>query len=308
MGGITLFEGKPIEKLIQVISQGIGTLYRPRAIRKEADAEAYKIQVIEKAKTIADAENKLIEFEMLNAIEQKILFKEHRKQNNIDNIIDVAVKQIIQEPEISTESVDPDWTTRFFNIAEDISNHEMQKLWGRILSGEVKQPGSFSLRTLELLKNITKYEAEVFTKFAKLNVKHNGGHFIPFLYYEYFEIQFNIPYTEILLMIELGLISSETAIGLNFPSLKEPGISLFEIGETGIYVTTSAHNEPYSVPILTLTKIGLELSTLIPIESNTEYIKYVCKALSTPNTKIKVGKILNEDGEKRIADVFEYNP
>jgi uncharacterized repeat protein (TIGR03899 family) len=165
--GLITFEGKPIEKLIEVISQGIGTLYRPRAIKKEADAEAYKIQVLEKAKTIANAENKLIEFDTLSAIEQKILFQEQRKQNNIENIIEVAVEQIIQEPNVNSENIDQDWITRFFKIAEDISNDEMQKLWGRILSGEVKQPGSFSLRTLNLLKDLNKQEAEIFTKFAQ---------------------------------------------------------------------------------------------------------------------------------------------
>ena len=33
-------DGKPLEKLIDVVSKGIGTLYRPRQIRKEADARA----------------------------------------------------------------------------------------------------------------------------------------------------------------------------------------------------------------------------------------------------------------------------
>lgn len=43
-------EGKPFEKLIEVISNGIGTLYKPRSIRKEADAKAYEIGIIESAK------------------------------------------------------------------------------------------------------------------------------------------------------------------------------------------------------------------------------------------------------------------
>lgn len=29
-------DGKPLEKLIEVVSKGIGTLYRPRSIRKDA--------------------------------------------------------------------------------------------------------------------------------------------------------------------------------------------------------------------------------------------------------------------------------
>ena len=46
-------DGKPLEKLIEVVSNGIGTLYRPRKIRKEADAQAYAIKVLENAKAIA---------------------------------------------------------------------------------------------------------------------------------------------------------------------------------------------------------------------------------------------------------------
>jgi len=308
MGGITLFEGKPIEKLIEVISQGVGTLYKPRAIRKEADAEAYKIQVLEKAKTIANAESRLIEFEMLDAMEQKIIYREKRKQSIIENIIELAVEQIKQDSEVNSEKVDSDWITRFFNLAEDISNEEMQKLWGKILSGEVKQPGSFSLRTLELLKNITKYEAEIFTKFVQLNVQHSRGHFIPYLDQNTFEEYFNIPYTEILLMYELGLLASGPNIGLHFPVLELPGLSLYELGETTIHVTTGAHNRSNSVAILTLTKIGLELSALIPIERNEKNIKYACKALSTPYTKIVVGRILNADGQKKWVPEFEYKP
>jgi hypothetical protein len=308
MGGVALFNGKPIEKLIEVISEGIGTLYRPHAIRKEADAEAYKIKVIKKAKTTANAESKLIELEMLGQIEQKIIHREQKKHKNIENIIALAAEQIEEDSKVSSEKVDSDWTTRFFNIAEDISNEEMQKLWGKILSGEVKEPGSFSLRTLELLKNLSRHEAEIFTKFAQLNAKHSRGHFIPYLDQSTFEDYFDIPYTEILLMYEVGLLAGGPNIGLHFPALEFPAIALYELGETGIHVTTDAHNEPNSIGILTLTQIGLELATLIPFERNEENIKYLCKALSTPYTKIILGKVVNAEGQFKLSDVFEYKP
>ena len=65
-------DGKPFEKLIEVVSNGIGTLYRPRAIRQEADAKAYEIKVIEKAKNEAIAEGKLIEAENLSRINDRL--------------------------------------------------------------------------------------------------------------------------------------------------------------------------------------------------------------------------------------------
>jgi hypothetical protein len=49
-------DGKPIQKLIEVMSNAIGTLYKPNAIRKEADAEAYRIKTIGRAQALTSAE------------------------------------------------------------------------------------------------------------------------------------------------------------------------------------------------------------------------------------------------------------
>ena len=54
LSGITA----PVIKLIEVVNDGIGTLYAPRRIRKEADARAYEIVTIEKAKTAAEINRK----------------------------------------------------------------------------------------------------------------------------------------------------------------------------------------------------------------------------------------------------------
>lgn len=304
--GIITFKGKPLEKLVEVISQGIGALHKPRSIRKEADANAYKISVIAKAKAQAASDSKLIEVEMYDAIEQRILFQEQRKQNNILSIIEVATEQINHESNVNSETVDPDWTTRFFSIAENISNEEMQKLWGRILAGEVKQPGGFSLRTLDVMKNLSKQEADIFTKFAELNVKYANGDFIPYVDKQYFQEKFNILYTDIVLMVDLGLVSSEKDLGLSFTGINKPLNLLYEIGNIGIYVSTIAHNKSYTIPILSLTKVGSELATLISFEPNSEYLNYVCKALTTENTKITLGKVYEENGKKHLKNVFEY--
>ncbi|MBQ3558040.1 MAG: DUF2806 domain-containing protein [Agathobacter sp.] len=57
---------------------------------------------------------------------------------------------------------DFDWFLRFFESAGNISNGDMQELWARVLNGEMKQKGTFSLRTLEILKNMSADEAKLF--------------------------------------------------------------------------------------------------------------------------------------------------
>ncbi|MTH16626.1 DUF2806 domain-containing protein [Flavobacterium sp. LC2016-01] len=300
-------EGKPLEKLIEVIGQGIGTLYRPTAIRKEAKAKAFEIEVLAKAQAIANAEGKLIDLETLNTIEQKIIYQQVKKQNNIDKIIDVAFDQVSQEPDVSSEKVDPDWTTRFFNIAEDISNDEMQKLWGRILAGEVKKPGTFSLRTLDLLKNLSKEEALVFTKFAKLLIKSHHTNFIPFVNKDFVYKQLNIPYKEILLMSELGLvITAPDLVMISKGSEKDTG-TLFVNGDTGIYVESQPNNSQHHINIIAFTKTGSELATLITFDFDKQYIEYVCESLLTPQSNIRYGKLANIEGtNKELREAIEY--
>src|SRR5690554_2188339 len=171
-------EGKPIEKLIEVISNGIGTLYKPRSIRKKADAKAYEIGIIEDAKSKAIAAGKEEEAETYLRIQERLLFKETERQKNIDKIAEKAANQLQQEQSVSEEPVNKDWSKRFFNIAEDVSDEEMQEIWARILTGEIKKPNSYSLRTLELLKNLSKTEADTFMKFANLAIHSNGVSFI----------------------------------------------------------------------------------------------------------------------------------
>ena len=131
-GWITLnIDGKPLEKLIQVVSDGIGTLYRPRKIRKEADAQAYAIKVLENAKAEAGAESALIEAETAQRIGQRIVAKEIRRQENIDTVVEMAAKNL-QGKEVSEKPVEPDWASRFFEIVKDVSKEEMRVLWAKI--------------------------------------------------------------------------------------------------------------------------------------------------------------------------------
>ncbi|WP_152535164.1 DUF2806 domain-containing protein, partial [Candidatus Synechococcus spongiarum] len=57
---------------------------------------------------------------------------------------------------------DPDWAARFFDCTQDVSSEDLQKLWGRILAGEVKSPGQTSLRTLSILRDMTQQDAKNF--------------------------------------------------------------------------------------------------------------------------------------------------
>ncbi|CAG1769537.1 DUF2806 domain-containing protein [Geobacter sp.] len=182
---------EPLKKLIEVVAQGVGGVSRPMLTRKNADAKAYEIKTI--AQAISESQKLLgpVEYEngavalksspslevmtlpdapLDKRVLARITYQEAKRQSNVEQITQFAADELYSETDKIEGEVDSDWTTRFFRIAEDVSNEQMQSLWGKVLAGEVKKPGSYSLRTLELLKNITQSEAELFSRIAKLAI------------------------------------------------------------------------------------------------------------------------------------------
>lgn len=79
-----------------------------------------------------------------------------RQQANLERILKLAYESCQDE---SAREPDPDWLTRFFDAAQNISGTAMQRLWAQILKLEVMQPGATSLKALSILRDLTHREA-----------------------------------------------------------------------------------------------------------------------------------------------------
>lgn len=56
-----------------------------------------------------------------------------------------------------------DWLMRFFDAVGNISNDDLQRLWGKVLANEIARPKSCSLRTLDMVRNMPPEEAKTFS-------------------------------------------------------------------------------------------------------------------------------------------------
>jgi len=164
---------QPLTKLIETVSCGIGTLYAPMHIKRMAKAKAKEIEII--SDTITESltlpmnyQNGNISIDTTNANElvqraqNRFLFQEMKKQQNIESVIGYAYSNLEKEEFVSDESVSEDWISVFFNSVANVSSEQLQKIWAIILVGEIKTPGSVSLRTLNVLKNMAQKDAEKF--------------------------------------------------------------------------------------------------------------------------------------------------
>jgi hypothetical protein len=153
---------EPFQKLVQVVADGIGAVAYPWIVRREAKAiaDAQKI-LTEGGLTLESAAMKSLPAQ----IAARVDFQEAKRQKNLGQVVDAACKELPEN--VSGEPVDPDWVSRFFSVAQEVSNEQMQQIWGRLLAGEVAQPGSFSLRAIERLRNMTSSEAKLFSELCE---------------------------------------------------------------------------------------------------------------------------------------------
>lgn len=279
----------PSEKLSEVISNALGAWIAPWAMKRvaKAEAEADRIKAIEEAKTEALLANNEERFFELSAIEKRVVAKELKRQNNLAKIIDVAAQTIKDEKEVSSYPVNPDWATRFFDIAQDISDEAMQDLWGRILAGETKLPGSYSLRTLDTLRNITREEALLFERYAQY-VFYDGT------YYIYHESSIdnsrnNVKYEDIAQMMEVGLIQSGSMTSRYYFGSDETVTEHYVFNSHHIAIIEMPQSMPkMSIPVYQLSKIGCELYKLLTPINNLDYFLDVLRKIAKANRGVDI--------------------
>jgi len=159
---------QPAQKLIDAISSGLGILYEPTRIRRRATADADAQLILAHADLQKD--------ELLRRAAQRLGYQETLRQRNIDAIVAEGFRSL---PETASDTpVDPDWLSHFFESCQDISDVEMQRLWGTLLSGEVSQPGSFSRRTVSTLQQMGPAEAEALERALQLSWQCENIHFL----------------------------------------------------------------------------------------------------------------------------------
>ena len=276
---------EPIKKLIEEVSKGIGTLYKPKAIRDEADSKAYEIEQI----AIADAKAMQIrgdaKISVLEKAMQRLGKQELSRQNNIEETIDKVVKHL---PEVINDTpLNPDWRTRYFNIIQDISDIDLQEIWAKILAVELASPGRISLRGMEILKNISKSEAE---KFQLLCSMASEGEYIYKIDNANNFDDFDIKFIDILNLKEAGLVreSSHLTIEVSPDTNHEDEITVSNV----TYKVKLPPKTNLNLPVFIFTNVGKTICSTIEVNPNQQYFELILNDLKSKFLTIEVKEIL----------------
>jgi len=226
-------------------------------------------------------------------LEERVVKRERfarlRQQQNLEAIIQKSLHYCPRGA--NSAKADQDWFNRFTHLAEDVSNKTMQDLWAKILAGEITQPGSFSLKSLNVFKLMSITDAKLLAKVCGLVVKDNsrknlrllsGSYKTPSLWSFMSKTtqssinlnQCGISYSEILSLADNKLIFSEET---ESRALQKGEQMVFNFN--GRTLTLTANVNQCGLRFYKFTPIGSELALLISDKPNKELVPLLSSSL-----------------------------
>ena len=138
--------------------------------------------------------------------------EEIRHQWNMENVVMKSLPLLREDAD--PDAIDDDWLENLLHKARRVSNDDMQQLWARLLAGEVNAPGSFSKKTVNVVADLGKDDAVLFTALCGFVVTVDGRTW-PFVYRYSDDIykRQGIDFERLLHLDNIGLISMSRGIG-----------------------------------------------------------------------------------------------
>lgn len=233
----------------------------------------------------------------------KMTYTEYYKAGNFLSIAQKADEEYSKMPhEDSTAAYDFDWFMRFYEAVGNVSDEEMQHVWAKILAGEVNRPGSFSLETLDVVRNLSKKDAELFTKTCKHCIQSSPhGLYLP--RYDNYLKKCGITYSEILRLDEIGLVNSSGLIILNMNIDNNHQASIINQSLIMFIAANNEKTKKCSISQYPFTRIGIEIATLIgETTSDDDFIFFAREVAKDQSLKVSIHKIISY-----VGDGINYN-
>jgi hypothetical protein len=148
------------------------------AIKERKAESSARVRLIDTSKTQLAKQMK-IDPAYAEAAASKFAQRIVRERVNVDQIAMQAVNELAklqlthQEPSNPSEDqadVDEDWLNVFEGEAAQVSSDHAQKIFAKILAGEINRPASFSKKTLKIISQLDNRAAQVFSRACSMSV------------------------------------------------------------------------------------------------------------------------------------------
>lgn len=216
-----------------------------------------------------------------------------RGQVNVAHAIAHAEEALRDDPQPPPDKkVDDDWLYRWRDFAGDASAETMQHLWGKILAGELKAPGSFSLRALDFLRNLSQDEAQAIERLSKLAIE-------DVIWRDEKPVleQNGLPFSTLLALQDLGVLSGVESLGLERTWKSTDSNKFINALRSNGKVLLVRHDDPkkeLKLQVYLLTAIGRQVLRLGSFQPQIAYLQRVGEQMQAQGFSVAIADFIQE--------------
>ena len=235
--------------------------------------------------------------EVIAAVVDGLVADYIEKRSRRTRVLEIAAQEITQgRPSADANALlDDDWLGFFKGKVDHLGTEEAKLLFGKILAGEIKQPGSFSKRSVGILAemgpavgrlfdalcNISTVISKQHVRVVTLGVGDVGENSLE---------EFGLPFESLNHLIDAGLIFSEydTFVGMPLAAMGQP----FELGGNYYRLQVTEAKKPElqtiekrtaalaAVPGVTLSATGRELRAIVAKKTVHAYVEKLARGFA----------------------------
>lgn len=210
---------------------------------------------------------------------RRLVAEEINKQKNMEDVVQRA-DEILQAEPVPTadgEESDQGWVEECLDGAGKAYHEDLKNYWARLLAGEIKHPGFYSLRAIDFMKKLSKKDAERIRRICQYVMYDNKGDAVIFR-----NDAEDVRYSDLSFLMELRLLDSSSFVVKQYKFGKGKGHAFLFKNSVGFLV--KVNKSEYDLPIYSFTELGKEILTIIDdTEANYDYLKN----FATEITKMK---------------------
>jgi hypothetical protein len=218
---------------------------------------------------------------------RRLLSDSIRREVNVAKAVAQAELELKDDPhEPPPQSIGEDWLFRWRDYAGEVSSEQLQTLWGKLLAGELKSPGSYSLRALEFLKNLSPEEATDIARLSRFVVRD-----VIIRSQQAILDAEGVSFGFLLRMQDLGVIAGAEAVGLTVTyksNEAERFIQVFRSHGRVLVVTHEDASKTVRIEAYKLTDVGRHILRLGSFEPHDVYLRKVGESIKGQGFNVSI--------------------
>ncbi len=273
-----------------------------RETAPEAEVERVRMSpVVEHADAAQRLAESLDTVALLERARREQALEAVRRDLDIRHIAVMAEEEsrVLPTDKLVSAGVDPDWMARWRAGVSESASVALKRYWARLLAGEVLRPGTYSTRTLEFFRAVSRTELEMLTICARFCFhgfiyRDPGRYFSPRLHYPLFQS-----------LEELGLLRGVYGEGESWVLVSGVGECfrvILPCQHKAIFVEGDHPDDEVRIPAFRMTRFGREVFSLCRAEADTAYLAAVAGVLKDRGYRVQLGDWTGEGKQSLFTE------